>query len=752
MGWSVFLWLQLGKRLAAHGVANMADLCFRQASAQRGPAAVEAGFLLAKSLLERDRNQEVVALLEPALATFPGHARAWCALGAARRRLADLPGARDALEHALALDPHYAQARCNLGEWWLIRGQPAAALAEFDRALSDDPDLLEAVNNRVAALYELARHDEAEQAARQALRRFPLAAALHVNLGTVLLHNGKARQAAKVFRQALEIDPARPEALLNLAMLFGETQQLGEAVAFVEREIAVKGESAQRLAALALAQQAKGDLTEAETSCRKLLSLQPANVSALITLSCCLSGRGDYRGAIAACEEALRANPNLPAIYSNIAFAATYLPDADPDEIFAIHRRWAEYFEVPRQNQRYRHADGGDPAKRLRIGYVSGDFGRHPVGFLIRDILERHDRGHFEIHAFSMMRKDDELTVAIRDRVDVWHDVLFDSDEEVAAKINAAGIDILVDLSGHTAYNRLVAFALRPAPVQASWIGYFHSTGLTGIDYFITDPFTSPRDGRQRFSETPVWLPHSRFCYGPPDYAPLPEPPPCHSRGYPTFGSFNRTDKLNPPVIAAWADILHAVPDSRLLLKAATLDMPGVADAVRERFAHHGIDERRLELRGRSGHAEMLAEYADVDIALDPFPFNGGMTTLEALWMGVPVVTVAGDRIVSRQTVALLANLGLADLAFADVDAYVRGAAALAGDPQRLERLRCELRPKLAASPVMDPERFTRDLEDLYRRMWQARCVGRRLPADVIGEAGGGELSLEQVGASAPIA
>lgn len=726
---SGFLWLGLAGWFDRKGMAALADACLRRGANGDGRLAVESAWRLGKRLLDADRNREAAAALQDAVAIEPRHARAWCALGAAYRRLARMDEARSATEQALALDPHYPQALNNLGEWHLVKGDAAAGLAYFERALTLAPDLIEAANNRVAACYELGRFAEAESAAIEAIDKHPDVAALQVNYGNVLLHTGKARPAVKAFRRALEIDPACPEAMLNLSVLLGEQHRLVEALAFIEHEIAVKGESAQRLAALALAQQTNGDLAAAEVTCRKVLELTPNNVSALVTLAGCLSTRGDHRAAMALQEQALEANPRMPAIQSNIAFDATYLPDLTPAAVFERHRRWAERFEAPLAERRHRHPPGADPDKRLRIGYVSGDFGSHPVGFLIRDVLRHHDRRNFEIHCFSMMRQADEVTTAIRAQADEWHDVLLDSDDEVADKIREAGIDIAVDLSGHTAYNRLAAFALKPAPVQATWIGYFHSTGLTTLDYFITDPHTSPAGGGQSFSETPVFLPWSRFCYAPPDYAPDPAPPPSSACGHITFGCFNRLEKVVDEVVAAWARILAAVPQARLLLKAGTLDNQDMAETLKRRFAAQGIAESRLELRGRSSHAQMFAEYGDIDIALDPFPFNGGMTTLEALWMGVPVVTLAGHGVVSRQTFSALANLGLQEgLAFSDLDAYVAGAVSLARDPERLAWLRKELRPRMAASPLCQAERFSGDLERLYRQMWHAHCKGEKLP------------------------
>lgn len=728
-GWC---WLAAARWFDKNGMASLAITCLHHAAKGTQPVAVEAALRLGRTLLAGGSFKAAADVCREALAHAPGHARLWCTLGAAQRHLAKMDAAREAYERAVELDPNYAQAWCNLGEWKLMRGENQPALDDFERALALDGALVEALNNRVAALYELGRFKDAEAAARAAIERYPDKAALHVNLGNVLLHSGKGRPALRAFRRALECDPACAEAHFALASLFGETERLGAVLDHLKQEIAVKGESAQRLASLALAQKTQGEVEEAEATCRKVLDLQPENISALVTLAGCLSERGDHRAAIDLHLRALESNPDMAAIYSNIAFDTTYLDDMSPAEVFEYHREWARRFEAPATASVYTHAPPPPGERPLRIGYVSGDFGTHPVGFLLRDVARFHDRSRFYIHCYSMMRGSDPITEVIRANADCWNDVLLLGDDDLAEQIRQDRIDILVDLSGHTAYNRLPVFVRRPAPVQATWIGYFHSTGLEHIDYFITDPDTSPRGCGQLFSETPAWLPHTRFCYSPPDYAPAVTPPPSAAGRPLTFGSFNRVEKLVEPVLAAWAKIVAAVPGSRLLLKAGTLGSEFQRNHLKQRLLAHGLAEDRVELRGPSPHPEMLIEYGEIDIALDPFPFNGGMTTLEALWMGVPVVTVAGHGVVSRQTVSALANIGRADeLAFPDVEAYVAGAVALANDPARLARLRAELRDRLRASPVCQAEAFARDLEALYLRMWQAWREGGRLPSDI---------------------
>lgn len=729
-------WLWAAVWFERRELTTLVSFCYREASKGKTTASAQAAHRHALGLFTEEKYAAAAEICRQSLKKNPQDARLWCLLGAAERALANMPQARAAYEKALHYAPRYAPALSNLGEWLLLNGDNQAALARLDQALAVDPRLKEALNNRIAALYELGEFAAAEKAAEDAIAFYPDEAALHCNLGNVLLHSGKARQAVDAFKKALSLDPSSPEAQIGLSTLLGESHRLSAARQFFEQEIALKGANAQRLASLAMAQRAQEDWQAAEKTCHRVLKIQPGNIPALTTLAACYSARADHEKAIELHRRALASNRNMPAIHSNISFDATYLPDVTPEQVFACHAEWAELNEKPLLSERaplfVAAGKERDPERPLRIGYVSGDFSTHPVGFLLRDVISHHQQ--CEIYCYAMTRHTDSIGQAIKDHATAWVDALFMSDDDLAERIRDDQIDILVDLSGHTAYNRLPVFVRRPAPVQASWIGYFHSTGLNSIDYFITDSHTSPRGCEQRFSETPLWLPHSRFCYAPPDYAPPPADLKAKSAGYVTFGSFNRVEKLVKPVIAAWAEILRQTPDSRLVIKSGALRDPNLHRYFARRFRAHGIAEDRLDLRGPSPHPQMLAEYGDIDIALDPFPFNGGMTTIEALWMGVPVVSVAGQGVVSRQTHSALANIGLdGELVFPDLAAYIAGAVSLANDLPRLEELRQSLRDKMAASPICQPAQFTRDLEDLYRQMWRAWCKGERLPSAIAG-------------------
>lgn len=375
----------------------------------------------------------------------------------------------------------------------------------------------------------------------------------------------------------------------------------------------------------------------------------------------------------------------------------------------------------------------------LRVGYVSADLCAHPVGLFIEKVLGAHDAALIQPVIYCSGTTFDDISRSLQQSVQqktgdwAWRDVRGLDDAALAAQIRADAIDILVDLSGHTANSRLAAFAWKPAPVQISWLGYFATTGLPTMDFVILDPYHAPPGTEAQFCERIIRLPHNRFCFQPVPFAPQVTQPPCLKNGFVTFGSFNNTAKLNQQVLEAWAKILKAVPNSRLILKWRTFADGPYCQRTTDFFVAQGIAVERLELRPVSTHSQLLEQYADIDIALDPFPFSGGHTSCEALWMGVPVVTLPQSRVVSRQTWSFLNNIGLAGLAAADEAAYVQLAANLANSPQTLLVLRQSLRNKMRASPLCDVAGFTRLLEDAYRVAWQ-EVTGNVLAAPVHSE------------------
>jgi predicted O-linked N-acetylglucosamine transferase (SPINDLY family) len=397
------------------------------------------------------------------------------------------------------------------------------------------------------------------------------------------------------------------------------------------------------------------------------------------------------------------------------------LPSADPATVFAEHRAWSARHAEGLTAAAAPHPNDRSLERRLRVGYVSAHFRNHAVNFFVEPILASHDRSRFEVFCYSNVEFPDHVTAQLQTAVDHWRPIRNEPDDRVAQLIRDDAIDILIDLTGHIGENRLLVFALKPAPVQVTYIGYQNTTGMSAMDYRLTDERADPPGVTDRYyTERLVRLPRAFFCYQPGE-APAVSPSPANERGHVTFGSFNLFAKVNAQVIATWIEILARVPDSRLWVLA---NQGGYAEQkFAEQARARGVDPARVEIHARRPRAEYLRLVSGVDIALDPFPFNGHTTTCDAIWMGVPVVMLEGDAYASRFGGSVLANVGLGELIANSPDQYVDIAVALANDGDKLARLRAELRPRMAASPLMDFVGFTRNLEAAYRQMWADWCA-----------------------------
>jgi protein O-GlcNAc transferase len=600
-------------------------------------------------------------------------------------------------------------------------GQLDLAVAAYRRALTLKPDLVEAHHNLGLVLRAQGRLSEAAQAFRGALALRPALVEAHISLALTLEAQGDLADAAASLERALALRPDHAPGHYNLGVMLMRHGRAGEAIAAYQRAVQLQPGFAEAHTNLANALLGQGLLEAAEAAYRRVVALRPDSADAHMNLAEALQGQGRLVEAMAEFETVMRLRPDHASARDAWLCGLNYRPDISPETLLAKHRRWA-----PRPEPAPTADDKRDrsPDRRLRIGYVSGDFHNHPVGFFLTPVLRAHDPAQVEVFCYSNGERNDAVTHRLRQSAHHWRDIAALSDEAAAARVREDGVDILVDLSGRTPFNRLGLFALSPAPLQASWLGYTATTGLDQIDYLLMDPATAPAGAESWCGEALVRLPHGRFCYGPPDNAPAPAAPPSIARGAVTFGCFNNLLKIGPEVAGLWASVLAAVPGSRLVLKWRSLADTGVRRRVGEMFAAAGVPGEALELRGFSPHGDMLAEYADIDIALDPFPFCGGLTSCEALWMGVPVVTWPGGRFASRQTLGFLQSVDLDDLAACSAEDYVAIAAALAADVERRGEIRAVLRPRMAASPLCDAAVFTPSLEAAFRQMWRRWCAG----------------------------
>lgn len=716
----------LGIALMARRRLDDAVASFRRALKIQ-PDYADACNNLGNALKDLGRLDEAVASYRRSVEIQPERPDAHNNLGNALIALGRPEAAMTSYLQALEIQPDFDKAHGNLGSALMALGRPQAAAASYRRSLEINPDYHKAHSNLGNALMALGSLDEAVASYRRALEIQPDDAKVCGRMGGALMALGRLEEAAASYRRGLEIQPDDEKTHSNLGVALMALGRRDEAVASYRRALEIKPDYDKAYNNLGIALTALGRFDEAVASCRRALEIKPDSPDAYRNLGNAQRELGRLDDAVESYRRALQARPDDEIAQSNLLFVHNYLSDKPAEMLLSEARRYGRI--VARQARAY--ADWNnlpDPDRCLRIGWVSGDLRNHAAGFFFESVLAAlaaGAAGRLEHFAYPTFFRSDALSDRIRACCQGWHSAVGLSDEHLAARIRDDGVDILIDLSGHTAHNRLPMFAWKPAPLQVSWLGYFATTGVAEIDYLIADPLTLPACDEIHFTEK-IWrLPETRLCFTPPALDVPVSPLPALSAGHVTFGCFNNLTKVNDAVVSLWARILRAAPGSRLFLKAKQLGDAAVRQNVLDRFAAHGIEGERLILEGASPRAEYLAAYGRVDLALDPFPYTGGATSAESLWMGVPVLTLAGDRFVSRQGVGLMMNAGLADWVAADADDYAARALSHAGDIQRLAALRDGLRQQVTASPVFDAARFAKHFEAGLRGMWVRWCERR---------------------------
>ncbi len=716
--------------------------------AQRGDPALGVG----EALHQAGRLGEAAAAYRALLAARPGHAGAWHRLGLVALQSGQPAPALESLARAAELAPRDAAIQHDLGHALAALGRFTDAAAAWERAGHIQPRMASAHANRGTALALLGRFVDAAAAFRAALQADPNHRAAWLGHADSLLRADRPADALSALdRAAVRVGP-HPDFAVVRALALRATGDATAAAVLLDGVVAAAPGNAAAWGALGLVRLDQGDDPGAATALARAEALDSTLAETPFNLATAERNRDRLGAALAALDRAIARRPQFAAAHlhrgyvlldqgrvadadaalgatlaidpgrraaaSARLFALNYRDDMDPAAIAAAHRQWgAQTAEV-----RAPPIADRDPGRRLRVGYVSADFHTHSIAYFMLPLLAAHDRAAVEVTAYADVARGDGMTDRLRAQCDRWRPIQGMDDEAAAAAIRADGIDVLIDLAGHTAYNRLGLFQLRPAPLQGTWLGYPNTTGLAAIDFRITDAIADPPGAADlHHTERLLRLPRPFLCYQP-VAAPSTSPAPiAAARGERplTFGSFNALAKMSPATVEAWARLLAEVPGARLLLKARGLDDPDTAEIWRQRFAAAGADPSRLALLGRvASAAGHLAVYDEVDIALDPFPYNGTTTTMEALSMGVPVVALAGDRHAGRVGAAILRPLGLDELVAADPDAYIAAAAALATDRDRRLALRAELPQRLARSPLCDAAAFASAMEGAYRAEW----------------------------------
>jgi predicted O-linked N-acetylglucosamine transferase (SPINDLY family) len=469
-----------------------------------------------------------------------------------------------------------------------------------------------------------------------------------------------------------------------------------------------------------------GRLSEAIINLKKTTELASDFAGAWSNLGMALIRIGETRQGINLLRKAVEKDPKLATLRSNFLLYLNYLPDVDRQELFNEHKQWGR-IHAPASLARASHSNVPDPDRKLRIGYISSDFRAHPVSYFFESFLDEHDRQEMEVCGYASVSCPDQVTQRLKSKFDHYRNICGVDDKVAADMIEQDQIDILVDLGGHTDSSRLLVLAYKPAPIQVAYLGYSNTTGMQTIDYRLTDSFADTEESQRFYTEKLVFLPKCFTCYKPPDSAPPVAPLPAIRKGYITFGSSNNTCKIHPLIIELWAEILKATGNSRILLRFRGGNNPEMRERYFKKFEQLGIPRERVEICGWKDFVEYLESYGQVDIALDTFPWNGHTTTCEALWMGVPTISLVGKAFVSRVGLSILSNVGLDSFATSTPEQYVAEAVSVAENLQALAKIRASMRQRMAAGVLCDAKRFARNVEAAYRKMWHRWSQSREL-------------------------
>ncbi len=669
-----------------------AAACYRQAL-ELDPDDPSLAYHLATALCSLGEKDQALDWCRRAVELRPDFAEAWLTLGRVSEALGDSTAAAHCLERAAQLRPDDPEPKSALAALLLNRGEPAAAVACYEELLLIRPDLAEAYNNMGLALMAQGHLDDARLSFEQALYLSPDLAEVHNNLGLALMNQGRLDDARLSFDRAIQIRPNLVDAHNNLG----------------------------------LAWDALGQPDQARASFERTITLDPDHFAALTNLANAYRDQGRAREAITLYRKASAAAPGAAHVQSNLLLAMQYDDHTDASHICAEAAQYARQHAVPLEGAMEPRTVQPLAGRRLRIGYVSADFREHPVAYFLEPILACHDHERVEVFCYADVLQPDATTARLQAHADVWRSLVGLSDAQAAAVIRQDDIDILVDLAGHTGGNRLLVFARKPAPIQASYLGYLGTTGLPAIDYYLSDAHADPPGlADAYYAEELVRVPECAFCYRPGPAPAVAPDPPASRPGRLVFGCLNNPAKVSDQVLALWSQVLASVPGSCLLLRAG--GGSGALDRVRSIFDQRRISAQRLLFAGdvptRFAYLEL---YHKIDIGLDPFPYNGVTTTCDALWMGVPVISLAGAMGVSRQGVRFLRTASLDELLADSPEQYVGIATNLASDLPRLAFLRSTLRERISLSPLLDARRLTRDLEAAYQEMWNRKLSAARI-------------------------
>lgn len=693
------------------------------------PDNIDTLYLLSEIYYQKKNYEFSQHYLKKILQINPIDATAYNNIGIVMQEKGEIDEAIICYKKAIKLNQNLADPYNNLGLALKKKCQNEESVAYFQKALVINQNFADAHYNLGNAFREANQLDQSIFHYKKALQINPISADTYYHLGDALREKNYLDEAAYCYQKSLMLNPNITAAYDNLGIIFMKKGQLDEALKHYRRAIELDPDYYSAYNNLGITLQLKGQLDEAILCFQTVLKLNPDSAEAYDNLGNILQEKGRLDEAEVLYKRAIELDPHNLSYAKDLLFQMLYNPRYDAYAIFYEHLKFAKQFAEPLSSSVLPHTNERIPSRKLKIGYISPDFRMHSVGFFIEPVLASHNTKKFKIFVYSDVSQPDEVTKRITGYSEKWRDIVDMSDKEVAELIRKDQIDILIDLSGHTAHNRMLVFARKPAPIQVSWIGYPATTGLSTIDYKIVDSYTDPPGMTDQFyTEKLVRLPDSFLCYLPPACSPDVANLPALALDHITFGSFNNFTKISSEIIEVWIKILMAKPKSHLMIKAKSLSEKSVCDYILGIFRQKGITSDRLQLLPwEASPKKHLSLYSQIDIALDTYPYHGTTTTCEALWMGVPVITLAGKSHISRVGVSLLSNIGLPELIAKTYDEYVTIAVNLACNLEQLQALRQNIRDKMSHSPLIDSQRFIISLENYYRIMWETWCKSTKI-------------------------
>jgi predicted O-linked N-acetylglucosamine transferase (SPINDLY family) len=706
--------------LIQRGELDAAEVSCRE-FLKASPDAADAWFALGVVFMRREMFAAAEDALGRGLAVQPHNAAIWNELSTAHNKQGKGAEAEDAARRAIALDASNGAYWSSLGAALYTEQRWPETIEALRRSLAIAPQNAAVWNNLGSAEMKLGRLEAAQEALGHAMALAPGHMGSISNFVYLLCRQGRREEASQWLRQQLALDPQLPEAWILQGQLWEMMAEWGLAAAAYRRalELAPRHRAAKYQLARMLRSQRLP--SAAEETVRELLAEEPGHADAWALLAELLSTQGRSEAGLPFLQRAVQLAPNDDR-HARLLVGLQYAEDASPERLLAAHREWEALYAQPLHPAGAARVVEASRDRLLRLGFVSSDFGRHPIGFLVLPALEQLDRSSCSVICYSDRASEDEYTARFRAASHAWRVTSSLSDENLANQIRNDKIDILVDLMGHTG-KRLLVFARKPAPSQLSWLGYVGTTGLTAMDCLLADPY-HVREGEEiGYSERVLRMPHAYGCYGPPADAPEVSPLPAQSVGFITFACFNNPAKYAPRMLEAWATILRRLPTARLVLKYGGLDDPQVQARWKDWFERQGVGPERLLLEGWSPAAELLANYNRVDLALDTQPYSGGLTTCEALWMGVPVVTFPGNTFAGRHSASYLINAGYGEFVAADLPGYIELAVGWANRIDELALIRARMRENVGQSPLCDSRRFAIDLLAALAGAWESMLL-----------------------------